>query len=114
MPHYLLIDDATGTVEEVFDRMSGPIAEARFGDLIEVEGRTLRKALPSPMIDVEKDWAHVAYQIDPDDPDLPPHRDPRTGCAVFLNKREILDFEAKQDARPPTHQRMRYDFGRHR
>lgn len=109
MPTYLCADE-TGRITEEFALSSEPLANAHFGDIVQVGDRHLTKLPTFPGMLVEPDWAHVAYQLEEDDPDLP-HRCPRTNAGMFLNKREILDYEAKRAARPDRHNDMRYDFG---
>lgn len=115
MPTYVFIDDRDGSVREIVDSMTSPAALCKTGDTLEVDGVALRK-VPAfgGNVDVEKDWRHLAFSIDPDDPDVP-HVVQVHGSrfAAFKDKREILEFQAKQRARPGNHMRMEYDFGSH-
>lgn len=115
MPTYMLMDEAANQVVEHFDVMGGEVSEAHFGDVITLEGRELRKLPTFPGVDVEPDWAHRAFQLDPDDPDVPHTYTDKHGLrtALFLNRREIENYQAKHNAKPLTdrHQELRYDFG---
>lgn len=114
MPTYVLIDEETDRIVEVVDTMTSEIGEAAAGETVTYDGRPHRKILTPPGVLVEPEWAHVAYQLDPDDPDLPPTKDPITGNSVFLNRREIENYQARQNERPDRHTEMRFDFGIHR
>lgn len=116
MPTYLFLDESTNTVHEVVDTMTSPAAETHFGEYLEIDGKQMRRLPTYPGIDVEKDWAHIAYTLDPADPDVPrvvEHNGTRQ--VLMLNKREIFDYEAKKRDDPNyQHMRLRYDCGSHR
>lgn len=114
MPTYVYIDEKTEEVVELTQAMADSVP---IGTVINHEGRALRRVCAGIQGMVEPEWAHVANQIDKDDPDAPKTRDPRTNAPVFKNKREILEYEAKRNARPENQKagmEWRYDFGTYR
>ena len=114
MPTYVYIDEKTEEVVELTQAMADSVP---IGAVIEHEGRALRRVCTGIQGMVEPEWAHVAHQIDKDDPDAPELRDPKTGSRIFSNKQAILEYQAKRAARPEEQKHgmdWRYDFGIYR
>lgn len=110
MPVYLFLNESDGKIEEVFQPMSEcvPIGETR-----EIDGKKLRRLPSYGAAMVEPDYAHMSWQFEPDLP-YAPRVDPVTRQPILLNKKEILNFEAKHREATEGLQDFRYDFGIHR
>lgn len=112
MPEYSFQDVKTGEVVDLYM----PASEAvEIGKVIRRGGRRLRRlaAYGAPM--AEPDWAHVDFQHRRWTPGAP--RYDEKGRPVLLNKREILNFEARMrenDAKEGIRRDDRYDLGQFR
>lgn len=99
---YLFEDTATGEPVEVWY----PMAEApELGSIVEHEGRRLKRRPSALQVVAEPDFRHVAYSLRQKG-DTPehlqadvPHWTDEGPCSkpLFINKQEILEFNAKTD-----------------